>query len=436
MRPRVVAWIVLVLVGCRPSDREYATLDAWLLCDDCSNGERAAVQAIGSRLTRTLDQAVRGPTPGRVANKVAQFTQAYASLPSPAVTESAYVATARSNYIARYQQRAALSLGDIGTRRAVQALERAADSAVTREYRDDVVDVIETVLALVRTGPFGGAISPALVRFGDTVIVRRGSGPGWNGNENVLLRGAPIADSVIVTRWGTDSLSFVVAASMGDRAVSITGLGASEDTESVLLHVVAPGYRSHTPASAPVVTAEPFPQVHYLELPSRFGDSTDFFRFEPPTALMVTAHVAGRSGVSLRWFNCSATLFMPGASGSIAGVILDQSGVPLGGATVRREGTLLATTADAFGRFMLPILPPTSIVSLRVTRLGYRTILYRVQTGADSVDLGAVLGTSPYAASVLRQASTVVIPAGACRLLQVGTSGGGAGVRRLVLTSP
>jgi hypothetical protein len=434
--------LMTLLTVCRPTDAEYAAVDAWLLCDDCTT-ERAQVQAIGSTLTHTLDQALRGPSPGRIGNKVVQLTENYAMLPSPGVSESIYVSDAVGNYVARYQQRAALSLGDIGTGRAREALRRASDSAIARNYRSDVIDVVERVLTYSVHDPFGGTFHPSLVNFGDTVHVRRDSGPTWDGDEFVLLQGAPVADSVSIIRWGDDSLAFIAATGMGSHIATIGGLGSQEDTQRITLDVVAPGYMVHSPVSAPLVTSIAFPQTHYLELPSTARDTMDFFRLEPAANLTVTAHVVmrlefgatARAPVSLRWRRCGAPILDPAASGSITGIALDERGSPLGGALIMVVGTAVTTMSAPTGNFSV-VMAPTTTASLRISRLGYRPQTYSVQTGADTVRIGAVAAAAKPATALVREASTVTIPSGGCRLLQLASTQGEPRVIRLRLTSP
>jgi len=152
----ILGFVGLVsLNACHLSKEEYTKIDAWLLCDDCANGERAAVKAIGGKAVHTLDRALIGPSPGRRANMEAQFRQAYRTLPgAPTVPESAYVAELRDNYVALYQRRAAISLADIGDSRALAALRRAQVQVVTRGYRSDVVRVINALLG-ARAVPVG-----------------------------------------------------------------------------------------------------------------------------------------------------------------------------------------------------------------------------------------------------------------------------------------
>jgi hypothetical protein len=427
--------------ACRLSPREYAIIDAWLLCDDCQSGERAAVKAIGGKAVHTLNQALVGPSPGRVANKEAQFRQMHGTLDSPTVSESAYVTELRSNYVARYQSRAAISLGDIGGSRALRALRRARDAAATRGYRADVVGVIQAVLTLSESDAFTGRVTPKTPRFGDTVRVARGGGLAWDGDEAVVLHGSPFADSLVVFRWLFDSLAFVAVGSLGDYALSVTRLGPQAVTQVSPLQIVPPSYTSHTPTTAPLVTADSFPQTRYMLLPSRVSDSTDYFRFEPAASLTATASLtsAGRESPGLQWFRCAPFSLVPvaGPVTVVRGYVVDGAGTPVDNANVSITGTSSAALTAGGGRFSIGGVPASpGVVEVRAFKTGYMVSTTRVQLGAESVQIPLLSAGTTDATARSWSASTVTIPAGACRLLQVMVpSGGGARIIRLRLRS-
>lgn len=432
-----LATIALFAPGCRPSEREYETLDAWLLCDDCEDGEREAVREIGDKLVHTLDQALQSPTPQRIANKEAQFRQVYRTLSPPplGLSESAYVAELRSNYIARYQQRAALSLGDIGGSRAITALRKARDSAVVRAYRPDVVAVIESVLALKESDTFAGTVNPRTPRFADTVQVGQGTGLAWNGDESVRLLGSPFADSVVIAR-SPNSLTFVAAALPGYTAVVIRGLGPNSSVSQVApLQIVPPPYRANPPGSAPELTGYPFPQIRYLALPSAPKDSGDHFRFEPAVSRPITASVTGADvrGGTVSWLVCSTLGGLPVvAPAKLAGRVVDENGGPVVGADVRIVGLATNTTTGVGGRFVLSNLAASSPILVRVQMLGYQSSDNLVQLGVDSVTL---LIRSPGSNALGTFASSVTVPAGGCRYLRI-TSAPPTRIIRLRLISP
>jgi hypothetical protein len=442
LRTQLLLVLAAGLAACSPLSREeYRTVDAWLLCDECPDSVRAAVKALGDKAVHTLDQALIGPSPGRRANKEAQFRSMYSTLPSPQVSESTYVADLMSNYVAKYQTQAAISLGDIRTPGALAALQRASDSAAARGYRPDVVRVINIVLALASVPRFAGVMTPTTPRFGDTVRVAPGLGLAWNGDESVILHGSPFADSVFVTRWGADSLAFVAVGRLGDYAVSVTGLGPNAVRQVLPLSIIPPGYASHVSATAPVVTNDPFPQTRYILLPNRPGDTTDFFKFTPiaPLTISATVTVSGLTPATLRWYSCApfSVLTLPGPLTTVSGYVMDEQGRPVENADVRIVALGLSTTTDSAGRFVLNNVPVASPTSVRAAMLGFRPSETPVQVAADSVGLGVVRSTLTEGTAVNRQASTLTIPGGSCRFLEVRVPyAGGPRVIRLRLRSP
>lgn len=426
--PTLFLVLAILSTGCKLSDQEYATINAWLLCDDCRNGERAAVKAIGGKAVHTLDVFLKGPSRGRIANMEAKFRQTYHTLPSPSVSESDYVAELRRNYVALYQRRAAISLGDIGGTGAVGALRRAQRDAVARAYRPDVVRVINAVLGMRDFPPFSGTIRPSVVRWPNSVhVIRSPSGSAWNRDEAVALyHGAP-SDTLIVSRWPavSDSFSFFAVAAPGQYALLVTGLGPPADTQVASFTIEAAPHSTHSPANAPTVTAATLPQTLQIAMGFRRGDTTDYFRFQPGTALAVTAAVsAAEDAPSLLWYTCPPTaLAVLGSPDTLIGHVVDPGGAPIGGAVVRIQGTVVASLTSGTGRFSLPVTPPPPITGgkwvLQVQRIGFPPITRRVQPGADSV----VLSLVPSGGGLSHYAMSVRVPAGSCRMLELAVSG-------------
>ena len=445
------AWFIIALgafvmgLSCRLSNAEYATIDAWLLCDECVRHEREAVRAIGEAAVHTLDQALVGPSPGRQANKVAQFRQMYRMAPSPDVPESTYVRELLSNYVAKYQYRAAVSLGDIGGRRALAALQHALDSAAAREYRPDVARALDVILALASgprlSGPATGFIGTTTPRFGDTVHIVRRAGQSWTGNETVTLHGSPFGDSVLVRRWSQDSLAFLAIGPLQDYAVSLAWFGPPTGREVIPLRIVPPGYGSHTPATAPLITPDSVEGTRYMLLPSRPGDTPDFFRLEPTATVPVTAAVttSGSTPASLRWYTCPPPTLLtpPIAIVNVIGSVLDERGEPVVGAQVTPVGMAMSTTTNNIGRFMLSGVPASPLPRLRAAKIGFRPSITTVQLVADSIQLGIIRTPVSEAVALSRHSSTLTISGGSCRLLQILVPpAGGPRTLRLRLTSP
>lgn len=438
----------LAVTACKLTPKEYATIDRWLLCDDCRNGERDSVKAIGGKAVHTLDQALIRPSPGRIKNVETQARQTYRALPAPSVSEAAYVAEQRANYIALYQRRAAVSLGDIGGSRALNALRRAQRDAVARGYRADVVRVIDTVLGSATWGRFSGQIRPNVAAWGRSVhVVRDPNTPVWDGNEMVALYGAAPTDSIAISRWPqvTDSFAFSALAEAGQYALLVTGLGAPADTQVASFTISAAPHPSHPPATAPTVTAATFPQIVQVALGFRPNDTTSYYRFQAGSDLAVSALASSAPDVPvLRWYRCPPvdplgvdSLAAGGAPGSLIGHVLDENGNSIAGAQVTIVGSAIASLTNVDGRFAfspfpMPFVSPTGLIRLRAIRIGYTAFDGVVQSG-DSVVIS--LGGP----SRLRHAgSSVFIPAGACRFLRVAIPSTDPHGRlvRLRLTSP
>jgi hypothetical protein len=443
MSARCVVWFALLaaLVGCKLSPGEYEVINAWLRCNECLRGERAKVKALGERAVHTLDLALVSPSPARIANMEAQWRQAYSMLgPTPPLPETAYLAQLRSDYIAGYQIRAALSLGDINGRRARAALRRALDNAVPRGYRADVVKTIQAVLLFAETPPFAGSIRPRAARAGDTVVVGEGNGLAWDGDESVILHGSPFADSVLVlprlAGWTTDSLAFLAAAAPGPYAVSVTNLGPQALTQVAPLQIVSTRSPPTTPGSAIPVTPRTVPQSYYVPFMFRAGDTTAYFRFEPSAAVTVSATALDPSqqSPSIRWYQCAPfVLAVLGPGDAVRGYVVDGFGVPVANAQVTIIGTTLMTTTDSRGRFSISGLPPAvgGVLEVRVTKIGLPPVVQRVQVGADSVAFGFVPTAPPGA---VRVGAVTRFAAGTCRLLEIrGSSSGGPRIVKVKL---
>jgi PBS lyase HEAT-like repeat len=162
--------------GChRLSRQEDASIQRWLLCEECTAGERDSVVALGDRAVTTLGKALQGPTQDRLQNIRTQVEAAYARISSHVVTPQAYVAHYLDNYVATYQSRAAVALARIGTPRAQAVLRDALSHDSV--YRSDVRRTLGTAVAASltiaagdsQTAPFGALLlSPLAVALHDT----------------------------------------------------------------------------------------------------------------------------------------------------------------------------------------------------------------------------------------------------------------------------
>jgi hypothetical protein len=143
--------IALSAGGCSaPSRASAVAVDRWLTCEECNNGELAAVLASGAQAFGPLrERLLTGPDPSklhRLENGLAQRAHRLQdSVPLPpnhvppahgqlTVDEQRYVDTFLSNYTAIVEKRAALALAKIGGPEAKALLQQAG----TLNLRSDV----------------------------------------------------------------------------------------------------------------------------------------------------------------------------------------------------------------------------------------------------------------------------------------------------------
>ena len=137
------------------SERGRGVISDWLLCDECSDGELDSVVALRGAAVAPLGNALVGPPQIKRENIQSQAAENYgragefargAPLPFRLghLTERAV-----SNYIALYQTRAAVALGEIDNAAARRHLRDALDNP--GNYRRDVLATIRTALAQTLT---------------------------------------------------------------------------------------------------------------------------------------------------------------------------------------------------------------------------------------------------------------------------------------------
>jgi TonB-linked SusC/RagA family outer membrane protein len=112
--------------------------------------------------------------------------------------------------------------------------------------------------------------------------------------------------------------------------------------------------------------------------------------------------------------------------GTVEGVVVDQFGRPLAGAEILVAGTGLRDRTDGQGRFRLRAVPGTQ-ATLRVLRLGYRTVSRVVEVGAQdlrfelteaAITLDEVVVTGTAGATVKRAIGNPVTSIDAASLVQ------------------
>lgn len=134
-------------------------IDAWLLCEECVDGELAAVLALGSgpgtrgaAVEQLSEGLLAGPSPARVANVRQQFLESFEADSAygmtvlgvpPVTTLAAYMDHYLENFIAVFRARSAIALARIGGPRARATL----DSAIAGGLRDPDAPLREDVRA-------------------------------------------------------------------------------------------------------------------------------------------------------------------------------------------------------------------------------------------------------------------------------------------------
>jgi hypothetical protein len=463
----LVGITVLGTVGCEPPP-DLSPIGAWLSCEECEQGERAAVAALGADAVDTLDMVLsRGPSPVQRANIASQVVQSFQLADTTAAADSALVDRFRSNFIALHQQRAAIALGDIGTPGAIAALRRARDEAASRGYRADVLRVIESVLAAGEFREFHGPVvvdtsggggrggggrgrgfgPPNTAGFGDTVLVyaRQVDSmiPILNGNETLHLRGGPYPGGVFLGQEGDSLMRFLAVGEPGAYTIEIGNLGPGDaETRTAPLRITSARPQLRGPGSgrggAGDLSFTGLPDTMFVTLGSQRADTIDHYRITG-TGARVHARVESArylETASVRWLECGGA---PVSMGNVLqGFVVDQQEAGIAGAVVSIPPYGSDTTTNTgFFSLTIPASIPTGIVDVDVLATRFRPVRHRIQPGADTVRIGLVPDTLSDAAAVPRFASTVVIPQGACRLIQVGIpTGAKRRIARLIIQSP
>ena len=163
MTPRATALLLavgLLLAGCSPApapEEMRRIIVRWLECEECVEGELAAVLELGNAAVPTFIRTLEdGPSPAslelhrRGLERSYQALRAHASSSRPtarlALDRSSYVDGFLSNYVALYRVRSADALAALGGNAAEQALE----AALQRPLRPDVELAVAAALDRLR----------------------------------------------------------------------------------------------------------------------------------------------------------------------------------------------------------------------------------------------------------------------------------------------
>jgi hypothetical protein len=323
----MLAAVCLAACGPRLTDAQHQLVDNWILCDECTNGERDSVRALGERAVRRLRSGLlTGPPIARLQIMTAKFQQQYVALsPTPTISQADYVEALRSNYIARYHQRSAVSLGDIGGKNARAALDAALSPTRVAQYRSDVLNMIRFVRTRMDATPFAGTVFPAVVALGDTVHITASAVAPFTGDERAALGDTPFTPDELLLSVGGGQLDFLAAGRMGTHAVIITNVGATSNSEFTSIAITSELDMTDratfacttlpcTVDASPRLTQARMPHtsVHSLRGATVGQDTLDSFRIDntlgvqplPITAVLSWSTTHG-ANVDLRWISCA-----------------------------------------------------------------------------------------------------------------------------------
>lgn len=328
-----LAGATVAVLGCRLAVNELQDVESWLGCDECFRGEREAAARVGKRAVPLLARALReGPSARRRQLIDTRSFLAFRQRPIAGLDSIAYAAVVRANYVASVQERAAVSLADIGGDRALGALDAVLQNA--NAYRADVVAHVRALRRAAGQARFAFQVSPALVRVGDTVTVRAKTGTPFSGDELAILEDSAFSAPDLVVRREPDAIVFVAVGHPGTHVVSLTSLGPRSITEVFPLTITTLQDRSDRRAFAcgsmrcqadsaepiAVTPAQPYQTFLSLHGPTPLADDADLFRLSPGPARRLTAVLDwnGPANLDLRWLLCSTLQPVGNANGATA----------------------------------------------------------------------------------------------------------------------
>jgi hypothetical protein len=185
-----------------------------------------------------------------------------------------------------------------------------------------------TVDVDVAPGTFTGTVSASAGDFGDVLVVKPGA-PAWDGDEVVTIGG--------VEPWilgaTTDSIAmFVPDAGTGAQEILITNQGPDQVASAAPFTVNTDYSQNDDPATAPNITAGPYPQEFYISVENDAPD--DFFTFAPGAGLAVTVTLEWQvdADIDILWYDFALDRFVGNFTGATgANPEVSSVTVPAGG---------------------------------------------------------------------------------------------------------
>jgi len=324
----VLLGVLITLLACHPTAEERSVVRRWLLCEECREGELDSVVALGDRATGALAEALRGPPAAGRENVRNQAIAMFRRSPgiSP-FSQQQYVNRFVANYVATYQSRSVVALGQIGTPKAHAVLLQAVQSDTA--YRDDVLKALGAAaqLSLSRfAGDGQSAPLDSFVLIKPTVLVRDSTTGHPLGNVQVVFRvdsgGGRVVDSVQRTSPnGLASVRWMLGATD-----SINVLRAVAAGRIVQFHAAGHGYS---------------PRIVFTTQPSNG-------RINQPIVPAVRVAVLDPWGRLDSTFSSNAIVNVPGTAFSLAQpIVAGQAGIP--GLILNFTGTGLRLRVTAIG---------------------------------------------------------------------------------------
>ena len=316
---------LMMSAACRREQAAAPDIERWLHCEECLDGEREAVRALGAAGIPELRRALLdGPRRAERDAMVQQYRSAHRSIPDPSSLESDYIGTLLEGYVASYQSRAIVGLADIGGPEARQALEEAL--ARPSGFRSDVVDALRVAIALFEADRFTLSATPERVAFGDTLTISRPAGPRLDAFEAINIQSAIYPDSLVRVPGAGDSQRLIVTALPGERIVSVKNPADASDSSLAIIAVwtlsdandrllgECASFRCLAD-SAPQLVGDSGSATQFLSLWRTQGtsDTMDAFRVFPSQMVSVVASLDWRPAgqLDLVWERCSDGTRLP-----------------------------------------------------------------------------------------------------------------------------